>query len=105
VIATAWKIGTPNIKSGSGYGIRIKLEDRNKYFSHDWESVKIELDSGETFEVNLSEAFWGKCPELRSRSIGKWLIKEGFTSWPKFEPPKMRLEPIGDRIFKLSLLS
>lgn len=104
MIVTGWKIGTPNIKTGSGYGIRIKLKDRNKYFSPDWESVKIEFGTGEIFEANLSVTFWGKCPELRSHWIGKWMLNKGYMSWPKFKPRKMRLEPVGGRVFKLRFL-
>lgn len=104
MIVSAWKIGTSNIKTGSGYGIRIKLKDRNRYFSRDWNSVKIKIDSDKDFDVNLSKAFWGKCPELRSKWIGKWMLKQGFVPWPKFKPPKLKLEPIGDRTYKLSLM-
>jgi len=105
MIVSTWKIGVPNIKTGSGYGIRIKLKDRDKYFSRDWNSVKIKIDNDRDFDVNLSKAFWGKCPELRSKCIGRWMLKQGFMFWPKSKPPELRLELIGNRLFKLSLLS
>jgi len=45
MIVSGWKTGASNIKTGSGYGIRIKLKDRDKYFSRNWNSLKIEIVS------------------------------------------------------------
>ncbi len=101
MIVSAWKIGTPNIKTGSGYGIRIKLKDRDRYFSRDWSSVRIRIENGREFDANISKAFWEKCPELRSKWIGRWLLEQGLIFWPISKPPKLRLDKIGDRIFKL----
>ena len=50
IIVSAWKIGAPNIKTGSGYGIRIRLKDRDRYFSRDWNSVKIKIENDREFD-------------------------------------------------------
>ncbi len=102
MIVTAWNNGSWN-SSGAGYGIRISIEDRDQYFRPEWKSVIIVLDDHEV-EVKLSESFWNKCPELRKKEIGVWLIKNGLGRWPKGNPPKLKLEPVGDRRFKLSLI-
>jgi len=102
LIVTAWNNGSWN-RTGAGYGIRISVKDRNQYFRPEWESVIIVLDDREV-EVNLSKSFWSKCPELRKKEIGEWLIKNGLGRWPKGNPPKLKLEPIGDRKFRLSLI-
>ena len=101
MVATGWKTGTANPITGGGYGIRIKKSDRDRYFSRNWKSVRIELDTGEMHEINISKAFWGNCCELRSRFIGKWMIQEGLLPWNEFNPPACRLEPINGNMFKI----
>ena len=87
---------------GRSYGIRISRKDRDRYFQKTWPTVIIELDTGETFEANLTPSFWRSCIELRNRKIARWLIKQGLAPWPKGEPPRLNLEPIGHRRFRLS---
>ena len=101
MIVSAWNNGSWK-KTGAGYGIRISKEDRDQYFDPEWKSVIIVLDNREV-EVSISKSFWNKCPELRKKEIGEWLIKNGLAKWPENYPPKLRLEQIGDRKFKLSL--
>jgi len=100
-----WKIGTPNMKTGTGFGIRIPIKDRERLFKKKWKSITIQLESGINFEAKLSKAFWGKCPEIRSKWIGKWMIENGLAPWTQNNPPKLKLKSTGIRIFKLSLLS
>ncbi len=98
-----WKTQAPNVKTGAGYGIRLNLNDRDKFFNRNWDFVRIELDKGKIIKVNLSNSFWRDCIELRSKWIGKWMVEKVVAPWPKFNPPKLRLEPIKERIFKLSI--
>lgn len=102
MIVTAWSNGSPNNRTGSGYGIRMSRRDRDQYFQQSWPTVTIELDWGAA-EVNLAPSFWRRCTELRSAAIGKWLLDHGLAPWPKGSPPKLRLMPVGDRRFRLSL--
>ena len=102
MIVRAWNNGEWK-DDGNGYGIRISKDDRDKYFQRDWGSVRIILDD-RVVEVSISESFWKRCPELRSKEIGLWLIKNGLGKWPKYKPPKLKLEPMGERTFRLSLL-
>jgi len=101
MIVTGWMNGAPNIKSGAGYGLRIDYADRDLHFNPDWQTVTLELDTGVKIDVNLSKAFWGKCPELRSKWIGKWMIEKGIAQWPQKSPPKMKLESISVQMFRL----
>ncbi len=105
MIVSGWKTGAFNIKTGSGYGIRIKAIDRDLNFMPDWQSVTLQLETGLKIEVNLSKAFWGKCPELRNKWIGKWIVEKGLAPWPKGNPLQMKLEAIGVRMFRLSSIS
>jgi hypothetical protein len=41
------------------------------------------------------------CSELRSRRIGKWLLDHGLAPWVKGKPPRLSLEPVGARRFRL----
>jgi hypothetical protein len=103
VIVTGWNNGSPNNTTGSGYGVRLRREDRNKHFRPDWSSVNVELEGVGATTVNLTPSFWRRCTELRSPAIGKWLLNHGLAPWPKGNPPKMRLEQVDDRRFRLSL--
>jgi hypothetical protein len=104
MIAVGWSNGSPNDKAGAGYGIRVGRKDRDRYFRRDWPSVAIELGSGNVIEVSLSAGFWRSCIELRDARIGKWLLDRGLAPWPKGSPPRIKLEPIGNRHFRLSYI-
>ena len=101
MIVKGWK-ASPDNRTGAGYGIRIAHKDRDQYFQRRWASVTIELEDEETVDVNLSDSFWRSCSELRSARIGKWMLEHKLAPWPKGNPPKLRLEPVGERKFRLS---
>jgi len=103
-VVTGWMIGAPNLKTGAGFGIRIPIKDRDRLFKKKWKSITIKLELGINFEAKLSKSFWGECPEIRNKWIGKWLIENDLAPWPKNNPPKMKLKSTGIRIFKLSSL-
>lgn len=101
---TGWRIGSPNISTGAGFGIRIKIEDREAFFQRDWKTIRIEISPGKTFRVNLSGSFWAACPELRSKWLGRWMLEKGLAPWSKSSPPRINLDPIGDGLFRLKAL-
>jgi hypothetical protein len=98
MIVTAWTNGT------SGYGLKLNPSDRDEFFKRTWRSVYVCLDGkpGE-IEVNIAKASFlgGTCRELIHHEIGEWLEERGLVPWPKGNPPKLRLEPIGERRFML----
>ena len=103
MIVTAWNNGQHS-KTGGGYGLKISLHDRDKYFSRKWANVELELsDSGVTISVNTAKpSFWdGVCRELINKEIGKWLILNNLAPWKPKPPPKLRLEPIHANRFRL----
>ena len=104
MLVKGWKTGTPDMRTGSGFGLKISLADRAAFFKHNWKSVEIELSPGQSFTVNLSRAFWGRCPELRSKWLGRWMIDKGLAPWRRSSPPTLRLEPIGDGHFRLDIV-
>jgi hypothetical protein len=99
--ATGWNNGAWHA-SGAGYGIKIDLDDRNHFFQKTWSDVQIELPSGVTTTVNISESFWSRCSELRSQAIGQWMIALGLAPWKTGAPPVLRLEPARGRVFRLA---
>ena len=103
LIFTAVKKGgiKPQTLEKAGYGIGISKEDRDGYFHRDWDFVEIELENGEIVRVNLSNSFWNRCEELRSSKIGKWMSDRSYAPWPKGDPPKSKLIPLGERKLKL----
>jgi len=74
---STWDNGSPNHTTGAGFGVRIKSDDRDKYFNRQWISVKLTLGDNLDVETKLTRSFWRKCPELRGKYIGQWLIKHG----------------------------
>ncbi|GAH18238.1 unnamed protein product, partial [marine sediment metagenome] len=92
-------------ESGAGYGLKVKCEDRKKYFKKDWKSVNLRLAGrNEPVEVNISPSFWGDCRELRNKKIGKWLLDKRFAPWKKHNPPKFLMEPLRENVFSVHLL-
>lgn len=102
MIVTGWSRGSPDNRTGAGYGIRITTKDRDKYFQRRWPYIAVELEDDDTVDVNLSDSFWRSCSELRKKEIGKWMLEHGLTPWPKGKPLKLILAPVGERRFGLS---
>lgn len=104
MIVSGWSNGKANNRTGGGYGIKIRREDRDNHFSKTWASVTLELDNARVLDIPPSPSFWRNCPELRRKEIGKWMLDQRLAPWPKGEPPKFKLDPMGDRRFRLSRL-
>lgn len=90
--AVAWSNGSP-LSSGSGYGLRVSAEDRDRFFDRAWTNVIIELPGEGPSTVALSKSFWSRCSELRSAALGRWLLGAGLAPWPRGEPPTFLLLP------------
>jgi hypothetical protein len=100
--AVAWSNG------GTTFGLKISEQDRDQYLVRDWGTIYLELSgTDEAVEVNIDKAsMWeGTCRELISRKIGDWLKRAGKRPWPKGKPPRVSMEYVGDRRFKVDLLS
>jgi len=92
--------------TGAGYGFKVPIADREKYFKREWATVLIELPvpSGfATVECNTAkDSFWTEtCHELISRNIGSWLRDKRLAPWPLRQPPKLRIEIVGERRFRV----
>lgn len=101
--ATAWNNGAHH-PTGAGYGIKLDAANRNRYFKREWKTVMLSLEGfGGIVEVNVDKhSFWGPdCRELISREIGTWLLESNRAPWHAGEPPKLRLEPIGEAQFRV----
>ena len=106
MIVTAWSNGNPNNVTGSGYGIRIKKIDRDRYFSKSNPEIIIRISNGPVINAPLSKSFWRKCSEIRHKEIGKWIlhnINKGECRWEKGKPPVFLLEPLSGTEYKLSI--
>ncbi|MBA4383443.1 MAG: hypothetical protein C0410_01780 [Anaerolinea sp.] len=103
MIVTAWNNGKHH-RSGAGYGLKITIPDRDKYFKREWQYVIIRYsDSNQEAKVNIEkQSFWGDaCRELINIDIGKWFLQKSIAPWLKGSLPKLRLEPISDNVFLL----
>jgi len=74
LVWTAWNEGR-HAPNGSGYGIKIPISDRDKFFKREWKAVTLELPIGgviKEIEVNVNKpSFWSpSCHELINKEIG-----------------------------------
>lgn len=105
--ATAWNNGEWHA-SGAGYGLKVSVADRDRFFQKKRRSVNLHLvtESGLTdVEVNCAkDSFWnGTCRELVSRDIGRWFIGLGLAPWPRNRPPRFDVSSIEPGIFRVQL--
>ncbi len=102
ITVIAWNNGSYR-PTGAGYGIELRAEDRDNYFNRRWKKVFLRLEGKlEDIKVNLSESFWNECPELRSKYIGIWLIRNRKAPWQKGRPPKTIMEFVRGNKFRVN---
>lgn len=100
---TAWSNGSPS-KTGSGYGLKISISDRDKYFKKNSKSTILHLAGHKPpISVNTDkQSFWSPiCRELISKDIGAWLIENKMGTWKAGYPPKLTMIPLGKNEFRL----
>ena len=103
MIVTAWNNGQHHA-TGAGYGVKINAVT----------AIGISATSGDRSYLNwkarisllrsilISRPFGMKyASELIKKEVGLWLLLNGLAPWPKYHPPKLCLEPIGERRFRL----
>ena len=78
---------------------------RFPFHPREWREVIVDLNGEEGVSVSLSESFWGRCPELRSAAIGRWLLRNGLAPWSRGAPPSALLLADGSNRFSLRPLS
>src|SRR5438132_12458408 len=103
LVWTAWNNGK-NHPSGAGYGLKVPIDDADRFFDRRWKTVCVELQNGVTTELNLAKkSFWtSTCHELISRDIGRWLRERRLAPWRSGAPPKLRIEIAGERRFRVT---
>jgi hypothetical protein len=106
MIWTAWKCGKHR-RTGGGYGFKVRVADRDRYFDRSWKSVTIALPTSGghvTATANTAKrSFWGPtCHELTSKDIGTWFLEHGLAPWPRGFPPKFAVAPRGERHFEVT---
>lgn len=97
--ASAWSSG------GGTYGVRVGVANRDRYFEPSWAEIEVEID-GQPHRFALTPGFWNKCPEFRDSggtAIRDWLRQHHTLDWPKGEPPRFQLKPLGGNRFTLSI--
>lgn len=107
MFVTAWNNGSRH-SSGGGYGLKVSVSDRDRYFKREWKYIILELEGRTSaIKINVDKAsFWnGTCGELISAEIGRWLRKTGLAPWTKGNPPKLVMEHIKNNQFSLKRIS
>ena len=84
------------------YGLAITPGDRDALIDRSWRQVVLFLgDSDEPTAVDLSDAFWHRCPELRDPAIRTWFAELGVIPWPKGSPPSFGMRNLGGNRFSV----
>jgi hypothetical protein len=103
MIVNAWNIGSHN-RNGNGYGLKVKIADRDAFFNKEWDVILVEIEGEEQpVEIKINkDAFWSeKSQELVSTVLGKWMRKNGLAPWHQGNPPTIELDPIEENRFKI----
>ena len=98
---TAWS------HDGEWYGFRISKRERDTYFPHELKTVILELpyenkDGLIQIQVNVSNSFWNKCPELRSSRIRNWFNENGYPPPATTVPPRFTAEFINKNTLRFA---
>lgn len=99
MIVTGWS------NSGSGYGLKISIQDRDKYFDREMKFIILTLkELKKDVKINIDkDSFWNStCRELIKKEIGQWLREIGKDTWGKGKPPKFEMKHISDNKFLIS---
>jgi hypothetical protein len=99
--ATAWNNGSHRT-SGAGYGIKVRVEDRDRVFRRNWTQILLDIPQQGATRIALSASFWKSCSELRSAALGRWLRESGRAPWPRGAPPALDLKHIDGNDFAVS---
>lgn len=91
---TAW------VNKSGVYGIRVGGSNAVKFFDRSWDHIELLLDKT-LYRFKINNSFWTTCPEIRGKEIGQWLLSNNLAPWPKYHPPELDLNPIGENRFKL----
>jgi hypothetical protein len=86
MIVTAWTNG------GTAYGIKVKVNDRDKFFKKEWKSVILEFENSlAQAQVSIAKkSVWNpECRELIKKEIGEWFQNNSIDSWTRDNPPKL----------------
>ncbi len=101
MIVTAWSNGRHT------YGIKIRMSDRQQFFSRRWKTVTLAFEAS-IFEHRVTirrPTFWEpRYGLIASVEIGLWLEEQGLIPWPSGQPPRLLLTPEPQRRFLLSRL-
>jgi len=98
--ARGWHNGSPNRRTGAGYGLIIAQRDRDAHFQKDWRAVCVRVGAREIV-VTLGRSFWNTCADFHSAEIGRWMVSQGLAPWERGHPPVFELRPAADRTFVL----
>ena len=105
-VATAWNNGNAS-DSGAGYGLKIGITDRDRFFQRGWRTVTLRLAAGEDTRIAevscAKDSFWnGTCRDLIGKEIGRWFIDNGVVPWPRGKPPRFRMRPVESGVFEVT---
>lgn len=101
MIVTTWNNGGFS-NDGNGYGIRFSKINIPFFKQYGWNELILQLGyNGEEVHCKINDTFWTTCPEVRSKMIGQFLIRNGMGNWDKGKPYKLSLFQLEENRFIL----
>ena len=99
ITVSAWKGGSYT------YGLRMSKSDRDMFVTRGLEYVFLELPGmNERVKIHITDSFWRKCSEFRSKDIRTWLELHDLKEWPHGEPHKFRMVKKSEDTFEVQFL-
>lgn len=83
-----------------GLGLRLTRRDRDDIFDKSWNNVQLQLGK-RIISISLTDSFWNKCHEFKSRQLALWIKSKNLHRWEKGNPPKMKIKHLGENRFQL----
>jgi hypothetical protein len=98
---TGWRGGYSQRSKGGTYGLRfgrlrkVLIEGKPDY-------LELHLTGRGDVRVIVTAGFWNRCPEVRHREIGAWIMGQGIKMpWPSGKPPRFPIERVGRNSFRV----
>ena len=95
IFVSTWSNSTHNNETGAGFGIRIYHSDIDRVIN--WQRILIDNE----ILLRGNKTFNEDCPEIRSKMIGAFLIRNGLHIWPRGNPHQLILTSEGRNTFRL----
>lgn len=80
---STWNNGSWH-ETGAGYGFRV--DKKYQHLFRGYTNITVILPDGTQANPNITQSFWGTCPDLRHQNIGLYLLSVNQGQWQGRNP-------------------